>query len=170
MYSVGDQLVYGTNGVCKVNEIRNSPFDAADTRQFYVLSPLENNSNLMIYTPAEGGNTVMRDLVSKEEAEALLARIPQIEAVEVPFEKKRRDVYRETVSTARLEDFVRIIKTVAKRRADFKKSRRRLPDLDNDYEHTARICLYGEISAVLGLDRDEVNSRVNALLETSAQA
>ena len=165
MYSVGDQLVYGTNGVCKVNEIRNSPFDANDTRMFYVLSPLENNSNLMIYTPTEGGNTVIRDLVSRQEAEALLASVPEIDAVEVPFEKKRRDVYRETVSSASLVDYVRIIKTVAKRRAEFRKSRRRLPDLDNDYEHTARICLYGELSAVLGIDRDEVNNRINAMLE-----
>ena len=164
MYSVGDQLVYGTNGVCRVTEIQNSPFDPKDARQFYVLAPLENNSNLMIYTPVEGGNTVIRDLVSKEEAETLLSRIPQITAVEVPFEKKRRDVYRETICSASLEDYVRIIKTVALRRAEFKKSRRRLPDLDNDYEHTARICLYGEISAVLGLDRDEVNTRVNMLL------
>ncbi len=165
MYAVGDHVVYGTNGVCKVNDIRSSPFDENDARLFYVLAPIDSTSNLMIYTPTEGGNIILRDLVSVDEARRLFSLIPGIECVSVPVEKKRRDVYRDTLNSTNLEDYVRIIKTVARRRLDFKKSRRRLPDLDNDYEHTARTCLYGELADVLGMCRDEINRIINEIIE-----
>lgn len=164
MYAVGDHVVYGTNGVCIVHDIKKSPFDENDTRLFYLLAPIDSTSNLMIYTPVEGGNVLIRDLVSEEEARKLFELIPEIESVTIPLERKRKDVYREVISSTALVDYVRIIKTVAQRRVEFKKSRRRLPDLDSDYEHTARTCLYGELADVLGMCRDDINTKINELI------
>ena len=69
------------------------------------------------------------------------------------------------VQTTDLFKYISVIKTVVKRRASFKKLRRRLPDLDNDFEHTARNCLYGELATVLDLDREEVHNRIVDLTE-----
>ena len=39
MFSVGDYMIYGINGVCLVEDICASPFDKKDTRSFYMLKP-----------------------------------------------------------------------------------------------------------------------------------
>jgi CarD family transcriptional regulator len=157
MFNIGDLLFYGTNGVCRVSEICASPFDSTDTRSFYKLTPIAENTSLVIYTPVENTQVVMRSLISKEEAEALLARIPSIEKVAVAIEKHRKDAYRETIREGNPEGFVKIIKTVRARRELFRRTRRRVPDMDNDFEHTAKTCLYGELSAVLGICREEIH-------------
>jgi CarD family transcriptional regulator len=160
MFSVGELLIYGTSGVCRVDEICGSPFDAADTRLFYKLTPTPDRANLVIYTPIDNEKVIMRPLMSEADARELLASISEIGIIEVPLEKKRRDIYRELVATAEPRTYVSIIKTVAQRREEFKRTRRRLPDIDNDAEHTAKSSLYGELSAVLGLSREEIHNMI----------
>lgn len=157
MFNIGDLLFYGTNGVCRVIEICASPFDTNDTRSFYKLAPIAENTSLVIYTPVDNTQIIMRSLISKEEAEALLARIPEIEKVAVAVEKHRKEAYRETIREGDPEGFVKIIKTVRARRELFRRTRRRVPDLDNDFEHTAKTCLYSELSTVLGICREEIH-------------
>lgn len=164
LFQIGDHMVYGTNGVCVVSEIRNSPFDAADQRLFYVLTPVNDISNLVIYTPVDNDKVLMRGLISADEARAIIERIPTLEVLEVPVEKQRREIYRNTMQSGDLEQFVRLIKTVSRRRANFRRTRRRIPDLDSDFEHTAKNCLYGELAEVLGLTREEIHNIVSGQL------
>ncbi|MBO4322594.1 MAG: CarD family transcriptional regulator [Clostridia bacterium] len=165
MYSIGEHIIYGTNGICRIGEIRSNPFDPSDERLFYILYPLFDTSNSKIFTPVDNPNVVMRRPVSKEAAERLFDLIPDIGTVEVDDERKRREIYRNAVQTTDLEKYISVIKTVVKRRAAFRKLRRRLPDLDNDFEHTARNCLYGELATVLGIEREEVHNRIVLLTE-----
>jgi RNA polymerase-interacting CarD/CdnL/TRCF family regulator len=102
----------------------------------------------------------MRPLISAEEAKAILAEISEIDIIEVPMEKKRRDIYREYLATVEPRVYVSVIKTVAQRREEFKRTRRRLPDIDNDAEHIAKSSLYGELSAVLCLSREEIHNMI----------
>ena len=160
MFSVGELLIYGTNGVCRVDEVCSSPFDAADTRLFYKLTPTPDRANLVIYTPIDNEKVVIRPLMSEREARELLDSLSEIGVIVVPLEKKRRDIYRELVATAEPKVYVSIIKTVAQRREEFKRTRRRLPDIDNDAEHIAKTGLYGELAAVLGLSREEIHNMI----------
>ena len=142
MFQIGDLLFYGTNGVCRVSEICSSPFDTSDTRSFYKLTPISEHSTLVIFTPVDNDKVIMRPLISKDEAEALISRLKEIEKVIVTIEKHRKDAYREAIRA---------------RRELFRKTRRRVPDLDNDFEFTAKTCLYGELSTVLGIAREEIH-------------
>ena len=166
MFQIGDLLFYGTNGVCRVSEICSSPFDTSDTRSFYKLTPISEHSTLVIYTPVDNDKVVMRPLISKDDAEALISRLTEIEKVIVPIEKHRKDAYREAIREGAPEGFVKILKTVRARHEIFRKTRRRVPDLDNDFEFTAKNCLYGELSTVLGIAREEIHRIVSeAILE-----
>lgn len=160
MFNIGDLLFYSTNGVCRVSEICSSPFDSSDTRSFYKLTPIADNTSLVIYTPVDNTHVVMRSLITREEAETLLSRLNEIEKIAVAVEKHRKDAYREAIREGAPEGFVKILKTVRARRELFRKTRRRVPDLDNDFEYTAKVCLYGELSAVLGVARDEISRMV----------
>ncbi len=164
MFEIGDLIMYGTNGVCRVTGYCRSPFDANDERDYYVLKPEKDQSNLVIYTPVKNDNVVMRPLLSTEGARELLDSINDIEEIKVENEKSRREAYREALHTADPVNYVRIVKAVRRRREEFSRTRRRLPDLDIDFEHSAYSCLIGELSEVLGLTRDEVDERISETL------
>ena len=34
MFEIGDLIVYGTNGVCRVDGMSRSPYDAGDDREY----------------------------------------------------------------------------------------------------------------------------------------
>ena len=53
MFEIGELIMYGTNGVCRVEGFTRSPFDADDEREYYILKPIHDQSNLVIYTPVE---------------------------------------------------------------------------------------------------------------------
>ena len=93
-----------------------------------------------------------------------IRQINDIAAITVENEKMRREVYREALRTADPVNFVRIVKAVRRRREEFSRTRRRLPDLDIDFEHSAYNCLLSELSEVLGITRDEVDERISTVL------
>ncbi len=168
MFNIGELIMYGTNGVCRVDGVTNSPFDPEDKREYYVLKPVHDQSNLVIYTPVENENVIMRPLLSREAAEDFIYAIDDIEPIEVENERSRRDVYREALRTTIPENYVRIVKAVRFRREEFSRSRRRLPDLDIDFEHSAYSCLLGELSAVLGVSRDKMDEMISKKLGKKA--
>ena len=165
MFEIGELMVYGTNGVCRVKDIVPSPFNKDDERMYYVLEPVHDTSNFVIYSPVDNRNVIMRPLVSEERVREIMSALPDIDMIDVPVEKRRRDVYRDALLTADPFEYMRLIKTVIYRRAEFRRSRRRLPDIDSDSEHTARKCVYDEFSAVLGICREEVNDFIAGKLE-----
>ena len=83
MFEIGDLIMYGTNGVCRVTGFCSSPFDANDKREYYVLKPVHDQSNLVIYTPVENESVVRRPLLSPESANDLLSQINDIAAITV---------------------------------------------------------------------------------------
>ena len=161
MYRIGDHLVYGTSGVCLVDDVCACPFDKNDHRTFYILKPINGTASSVIYTPVENDRISMRPLSTPEEAEAVLANAQAIPLLAVTQEKARREVYRNAIATGELAAYVALIKTVRARRAEFAGTQRRLPDFELDYESTAKRHLYTELSLVLGRPLAEIEESLS---------
>ena len=151
MFSIGDYMVYGINGVCLVQDICASPFDKKDTRTFYLLKPLGASAGSVIYTPTDNAQVPMRPLMTKDEAKALIEQMPQIQPLEIPMEKMRRDIYRQAMHSCDPAEYVRLIKTVYRRRIDMMQQHKRLSETDSDFERNAKLSLYHELAVVLEL-------------------
>lgn len=149
MFSIGEKIVYGYDGVFSISEYTTSPIDKNDGRVFYVLRPVFGAENNIIVTPSEGGVTSIRAVISREEALSLLDRIKEIPEVVVERERARRDIYRSVMGGCRGENFVSIIKTVRHRREEFLAQKRRLSETDTDFESRARKCLFCELATAL---------------------
>ena len=167
MFSVGDYMVYGINGVCLVEDICASPFDKKDTRTFYMLKPLGASAGSVIYTPTDNVQVPMRPLMSRGEAEALIVQMPVIAPLEIPMEKMRRDIYRQTMQSCNPVEYVRLIKTVHKRRAEMLEQHKRLSETDSDFERNAKLSLYHELAVVLDVQFAEVEPYLISKLETA---
>ena len=155
MFAVGEYIAYGTNGICRVEEIGPSPYDKTDSREFYLLVPVNNPSSSTIYTPVDNDRVPMRALMTKEEIDGLIAAIPSVDVLTVPAEKKRREIYRTVLGTLRPEGYVQVIKTVRRRRAELTAARKHVPVTDLEYGRLAMQMLCGECAFVLGISTEE---------------
>ena len=156
MFSVGDKIVYGENGVCTVEKI--APMDTSSfgrDKLYYFLSPLIGSGTY--YAPIDSA-VFMRPVMSKEEAEALVVSIPSIEPA-ICTDNRFNHVdafYRELFKQHTNEALVSIIKGLRIRMAEKKtKSGRNEMTLKR-----ARDILLGELSVALGIDLDEVDGYI----------
>ena len=160
MFEIGEHIVYGTSGICRVEEICTSPYDKNDTRSFYLLIPVHNPMGSTIYTPVDNDRVPMRRLMTREEIDTLICMIPGIEPVQVPVEKQRREIYRSTVFALRPEGYVSVMKTVARRREELTAARKHFPVSDMEYGRIAKHLLYSECAHVLGVPEDSMEGYI----------
>ena len=78
MYQIGDIIVYGGEGVCRVEEIGVPKISGVNKqRQYYTLAPLYREGK--VFTPVDT-KVFMRPVVTRDEALELIKGIPSIQA------------------------------------------------------------------------------------------
>lgn len=95
MFEKGEYIIYGTSGVCKIEDITTMNMASVPKdKLFYVLSPSSQKGG-RIFTPVDNSKAVMRRVLSKEEAAQLIDEIPVIEELWITNEKMREEKYKE---------------------------------------------------------------------------
>ncbi len=155
MYQPGDFIVYGSTGVCRV-EGTGTP-DSAPEKDvlYYKLSPIYDAG--VIYVPVDS-KAFMRPVMTREQAEALIDRIPEIpeNVCDNHDMKMLNERYRACLSTHENDDLVRLIKSVYLKNQRTLKAGRHMGQTDQAYMKRAEKLLYGELAIVLGIDFDKV--------------
>lgn len=112
MFSAGEYIVYGTTGVCKVEEIGTLQMSGVSKdKLYYTMTPIGSQGS-RVYVPVESDKAVIRPVLSKSEAVALVEEIPSIELLWVDDEKKREEIYKTTFRTCDCREWIKIIKTL----------------------------------------------------------
>ena len=165
MFQVGDYIVYGINGICRVEDVCASPYDKTDPRTYYLLVPVNNPMSSTIYTPVCNERVPMRRLMTPDEIDALIAAMPDIDLLTVPVEKQRREIYRTAIGTLEPEGYVQVIKTVRRRRAELTAARKHFPVTDLEYGRLAQHLLSSECAHVLGITEAEADAYLGEYFE-----
>lgn len=162
MFSVGDKIVYGENGVCTVEKIEPLGSTGANKGMlYYHLSPLIGSGTY--FAPVDSG-AYMRLVISREEAEALIDSMPNIEPA-ICNDNRFNHVdafYKELFRQHSNEALVAIVKGLRCRMAQRKsRSSRAEATLKR-----ARDMLHGELSVALDLDLDQVEDYITQRIGT----
>ena len=161
MYHVGDYVVYGAQGVCKVLDIgkrqHSSDFDDEfdvwdedDSTLYYTLSPCYEK-DVKIYTPIDNQKVVMRPVMEKESTLKLIEDIDDIDIFGIKDEKKRDEVFRDAIKTGDCRQLVKVIKTLNETRRVRIRNGKKMTSSDENYYKKAEKRLYGEIAVSLGM-------------------
>ncbi len=116
MFKVGDKIVYGTNGLFVIDDIRDETV-LGNTHTYYVLKSESAKSDSLSFVPTDNEELVshMRAPMSKREAELFIKTIPDIEATPwVDDSRKRAECYRELLESGKHSNIVAVIKSVKK--------------------------------------------------------
>ena len=166
MFQLGELVVYGIHGVCRVKEVQERMVNRV-SQQYLVLEPVgKQGSQYMVPMQNEAAMSRVPGLISKEAWEALLAS-PKVHTVSwIQDENKRKQSYRELTGSGTRETLLQTAYSIYADRSAQKAAGRRLHMCDENFLHDAEKILAGELEAVMGITGPEALT----LLRTSLSA
>ena len=170
MFEKGQYIIYGIRGVCEVMDITTIDRPGGPQgKLYYVLRPYYHQDSKIV-TPVDSDKTVIRPLLTREEALELIDRIQDVQEMEVTEDKQREERYKEALKTCDCRVWVSMIKALYLRRKDRIEQGKKMTDLDERYFKTAEENLYSDLALSLGMSRDEMVDYIKGrvLAETPA--
>ncbi len=173
MFQVNDLVVYGNLGISVITDVcYQNLVDAPDEQLYYTLKPL--HQQCVIHTPVNSTKVFMRRVISKEEAEALIDRIPSIRPE--PYHNKAisqlTEHYTAAFHTHELIDLVKLTMSIYAKRQEVEAQNRKFSVVDERFLQRAEDLLFSELSVALAIPResvpDYIASRVNVLAENES--
>lgn len=161
MYQIGDLIIYGNYGVCKVDAIGTLDIFGIDkNRLYYTINSLYHNEK--IYTPIDT-NVFMRPIITYEEVQQLITLIPSIEENEYNICGMRslESYYQQFLQTHDCYDLLKLIKNIYIKNRKLVKNRKKLGRIDERFMQKAEDLLYGEFAVVLGIPKEGVKSYID---------
>ena len=160
MFKIGEYVVYGMNGVCRVEEIGPMSLSGIDSNKvYYTLLPLYTKGS-RVFTPVDNQKVVMRPVISKQDACNLIDEMKNVEQIEVADDKHRELAYKEALKSCDCRELIRIINTVLKRKEERLAQGKKMSACDERYLKQAQDSLYGECAISLKMEKDEVEDYI----------
>lgn len=156
MRQIGEIVLYGTDGVCRIQDITVKKF-GKETANYYVLCSLYRG-NSMIYVPVgnEKLESKMRDILSKEEIDAIIVSMHEETDIWIENEPLRKIKYKEIITGGDRKSLLCLIKTLYEHRINQEKSGKKMHMTDERFMKDAEKILYDEIAHVMGIEHREV--------------
>ena len=164
MYQVGELVVYGATGVCRVEELTHLP-GGDRGRQYYLLKPLWQDG--VIYAPVDSEKVPIRPVISRKEAEALVDQMPGSQAAVCrgATVQALAQQYQSAVRDGGHQALIEMMKAIYLKRGQAEAKNRRLGMVDERYMKQAERLLYGELATALEMPFDEVADYIAARLD-----
>lgn len=160
MFDIGDYIVYGHNGICRVEDITHPDIAGADEeRIYYVLIP-ESSKESRLFCPADNDKVILRRIISAEEAAEIIEESKTIEPLSISDERMRDGSYKSVMRSCDPRQCVKIIKALLMRKREREINGKKITAIDERYLKMAEDELYGELAIATGQAWDEVKEMI----------
>ncbi|MBQ6848215.1 MAG: CarD family transcriptional regulator [Clostridia bacterium] len=162
MLKIGEKVVYGKTGVCIVEGQCEKELVRNQKRQYFVLKPLGSDNNT-IFAPVEGNRVFIRPIMTRQEADELILKIPEITEASADIELTREQ-YEAMISTHNCEDLVGLTFRLYHKKKFALENRKKPGFVDERYMALAEKLLFGELAAALEIPFEEVKAYIGKKL------
>lgn len=160
MFNIGDTVVYGSQGVCKIDCVETKQI-GKQSADYYVLKPLFNDST-SLFVPVNNDKLTskIRDVLTKAQLDDFVKKIPDIELLTYADENQKRELYKLKLSEG-IESLAAIIKTIRHEKDFRKQNNKKLNIGDEQTLRKAEQLFYNEIAFVLSVEPEKVKDIIN---------
>lgn len=152
MYEIGEKVVYGVHGVCCVTDIEKRLADGKHLT-YLVLEPVETDgSKYMLPTHNASAMGKLRNLLAREELEAILESEEVRADCWIQNENHRKQSYRELLGGGDCARLMRMVHSVYKHRLSQAAAGRKCHLCDENFLRDAERLLAGEIAVVMEME------------------
>lgn len=155
MFQLGELVVYGVHGVCRVSQIQEQVVDRVP-RQYLVLEPVsKGGSQYMVPMHNAAAMNKLTQLLSPKELEELFHNDAIYESNWIQDENRRKQFYRDQSGAVDRQTLMQTVHTIYSHRDELREQGKKLHVCDENFLHDAEKVLSGEIGAVLDLNAQE---------------
>lgn len=164
MFQIGDQVVYGIHGICRIVDQEQRRVSGKNVL-YLSLEPLgQTGSKFLVPTHNPAVMAKLRNLLTAQQAENLLA----MEGVElsqwIQEENRRKQTYRELIGSGDCYKLISMLGMLYQHKSAQAASGRKLHMCDENFMRDAERLLVTEISTVLEKTPDEVRKTLRQRL------
>lgn len=168
MYQVGELVVYGIHGVCRVAEEEKKTIDRKKVT-YLVLEPV-NQSGSRFLVPAHNAAVMakLRPVLTPDGMEKLLTSEEVRTAHWITDEGKRKQLYRELVSSTDAIRLASMIYTLYHHKAEQLAAGKKVHQSDDNFLRDAEKLLINEAAVVFNWDTDRAKQYIRSKLKEDA--
>ncbi len=159
MFSTGQTVLYGSNGVCKVDGVTEKRIGSSKI-EYYVLKPVSANTSTL-FVPVSNQQLVgkIRCVLTAEEAKGILDSLPEC-GLWNDNKLERSETFKAVISSGDSVELIRLIRLISLHEREQLKKGKRLHISDERFLKEAEKMICEEFSIVLNTTRESVLSRI----------
>ena len=156
--AIGDTVVYGGNGVCKVDAIQDIRMGHERPQKYYVLKTLFVRQTVTVFVPINNEKLTakIQPVISKEEALDLIDNIDLGRGEWIEDRNERKTRFSEMLGSADRKEIISLIGIISKHKEDLAKDGKSLNMQDEKYLNDACHRMNSEFAVALDMNIDEV--------------
>ena len=164
MYQLGQKIVYGSHGVCNIVDLEDKKVDGKMIC-YFVLEPADHPGT-RYYLPAANPAALAksRPLSTKEQMYDYL-RTPVTEDIWIDHENKRKQRFRELLSSVDLRAMIDMVRVLREHRQVQLAQGRKFHQCDDNFLRDAQRIISAEVSVVFQIPMEQVESCLQQIVE-----
>ena len=165
MYQIGEYVVYGIHGVCRILGTEKQLVDRKRA-EFLVLEPIAQLGS-RFYLPVQNPTALakLKSVLTEQELEQLLNSACYPNACWVPEENRRKTTYREILNSADRSNILLMLTAVYHYRDEQAAQGKKFHLCDDNFLRDAEKFLSSEISHVKGLPMQQAREYLRSRLQ-----
>lgn len=165
MFQIGDQVVYGSHGVCSILDLEERIVDRKKI-QYFALAPMDQPGT-RYYVPSENPAALakMRPLITRDDLQQLLSSDEIRRNCWVADENQRKQRYRELINGNDRVALLQMIYSLHQHKTEQTAAGRKFHLCDENFLRETEKILNAEFALVLDIRQSEVEDYIIATLE-----
>lgn len=162
MFTVGQNVIYGQYGVCRVEAVGPLKFLRDRMVKYYTLRPLYGANGTKYYVPVDAASS-LDPVMSQEEA---IDGLTKLRSMKISINRiTKANVltahYQDLIASHRLDGYLRLYKEVCHKEMQLREKGKKLGRIDTQFYKLAEQRLSGEFSVILNEPIDLSRSRLH---------
>lgn len=172
MFKVHDVVCYENVGICEIVDIKKMSIMNQDPKEYYLMEKLYDQCELtLIKTPVDT-KSIIRNIISKEDADKMIESLPEIEPIIIDDVKKRQMAFQKLIDSWDLMEWAKVIYTIYEMKDRHESTDQKKPFLYTDmkYFERAEKLFNQELAYALQIKESEVPDYINNMLNKNKWA
>jgi len=159
-FKKNDFVVYGRNGVCLIEDIKNMNF-GGDNGTYYILKPRSSNSST-VYVPVDKESLVskMRSIITKKQIDAMLSSASDDAMEWNDTKNERHEKFNSIVSSGDSRMLLSLVMCIYLKKQEKEAAGKHLSSTDEGILRSAEELIEEEFAFALGCPEDKVTDYI----------
>lgn len=161
MFQIGDLIIYGAHGVCRIDDICEKTFYGM-TKKYYIFHPIEDKK-LRISLPVNNDSVSMSRIMDKEQAKKILQSFNEPGVTWIPNNTERQKFFNNVISNGDRENIAQMLNTLLRKKREVESEGKKLGASETNLLTSIQKTMFSELAIALNTSYEDIEDRVTGM-------